>query len=231
MTNPSHSVSNQSQLSVTESARSLYDAWQGDYDRQLLQQCAYQSPARAAQLLRTLCVSMRFHWPPDQPWVDLGAGTGLAGRALWDAGLDLPLIAVDLSPAMLTRIDHDPYVACAALDVLDVGALRSLPAGGAVALGVTEHIVDLSHLFAACAAMLPTGAPLIFSYCPLSEDRPHDSEVFESFAGLHAHSRDHVSCTLAEQGFVTLSEHDGLGYQTAGLQVTHRLVVARRSHG
>jgi predicted TPR repeat methyltransferase len=212
----------------------VYDTWQGDYDRQLLQQCDYQSPARMARLLTTLRVSMRLHWPDlDRPWVDLGAGTGLAGHALRELAIDLPLIAVDLSAAMLSHIDHDPYVACAALDVLDAPALRDLlpgdlPAQGAIAIGVTEHIVDLSRLFAACAALLPGGAPLVFSYCPLSADSPHDSQVFESFVGLHAHSRRHVSRTLAEQGFVVFSEQDGPGYQTAGNPVRHCLVAAQR---
>jgi predicted TPR repeat methyltransferase len=97
-----------------------------------------------------------------------------------------------------------------------------------LALGLTEHIVDLSQLFVACAALLPEGTPLVFSYCPLSETRHDDSEVFESFSGLRAHSRRHVSRTLAEQGFELLSEHDGPGYHTGGNPVRHRLVAAQR---
>jgi predicted TPR repeat methyltransferase len=219
----SHSVSNRTQISVTQATQALYESWP-HYDRQLLQQCDYRSPVRLAQLLGELCVSMRFHGP----WLDLGAGTGLAGRALHEAGVELPLIAVDVSSAMLTRVDHDPYIACATGDVLDATLLRSLPAQGALALGLTEHLVDLSPWFAACAEPLPPGALLVFSYCPLDANSPDDSAVFESFTNLHAHTPKHVTRVLTENSFVLLSEHEGPGYITAGHQVTHRLVVAQR---
>ncbi|HEX2881981.1 MAG TPA: hypothetical protein VHO25_20825 [Polyangiaceae bacterium] len=224
MTTRVAAVTSQTQLSVTERARSLYDEWPEDYDRQLLERCDYRSPARLARVLGDLCVSMRFHGP----WLDLGAGTGLAGRALHDAGIALSLIAVDLSPAMLARIHHDPYIACAASDVLDAARLRSLPAHGALALGLTEHLVDLAPWFAACAALLPHGAPLVFSYCPLHDERTQGSDIFESFTNLHAHTPSHVARALAVNAFLPTSEHDGPGYTTAGQPVPHRLVVAHR---
>jgi predicted TPR repeat methyltransferase len=224
MTKRVDTVSSQTQLSVTERARLLYQDWPADYDRQLLQQCEYRSPTRLAQLLSQLRVSMRFHGP----WLDLGAGTGLAGRALHDAGIDVSLIAVDLSPEMLARIDHDPYIACAACDVLDAARLRSLPAHGALALGLTEHLVELSPLFASCAALLPQGTLLVFSYCPLPDERARESAIFESFTNLHAHTPSHVARALAASAFALLSQHDGPGYTSAGQPVPHRLVVAQR---
>lgn len=224
MTSGDSKVATPTQLSVSSVATRLYESWDGNYDHQLLIDCAYRSPTRLAELVKVSCVSMRF----GAPWLDLGAGTGLVGQALADAGLHLPLIAVDLSRAMLSQITAAPYVACAAVDVLDRAQLRALPAGGALALGLTEHVVDLTALFAACGAALPVGAPLLFSYCPLSDDTQREYSVFESFAGLIAHSRQHVTHALINTSFAVLSEHDGPGYTTAGCDVAHRIVVAER---
>lgn len=224
MTSGDSKVASPTQLSVSFEATRLYESWDGNYDQQLLIDCAYRSPTRLAELVKVCCVSMRF----DAPLLDLGAGTGLVGRALADAGLHLPLIAVDLSRAMLSQITAEPYVACAAVDVLDPTHLRALPAGGALALGLTEHVVDLTALFAACAAALSVGAPLLFSYCPLNDDSAQEHSVFESFAGLIAHSRHHVARALTHTSFAIVSEHDGPGYTTAGQDVAHRIVVAER---
>ncbi len=224
MTSGDSNVASPTQLSVSFEATRLYENWDCNYDHQLLIDCAYRSPTRLAELVKVSCVSMRF----DVPWLDLGAGTGLVGRALADAGLHLPLIAVDLSRAMLSQITAEPYVACAAIDVLDPTQLHALPAAGALALGLTEHVVDLTGLFAACAAALPVGAPLLFSYCPLGEDDAREHSVFESFAGLIAHSRHHVTRTLTRTSFAVVSEHDGPGYTTARQDVAHRIVVAQR---
>jgi predicted TPR repeat methyltransferase len=228
-------VSNSTQLSVTLQAQQLYDDWNNDYDQQLLGQCEYRSPARLAQLLTELAVTMRFDWM-DRPWLDLGAGTGLVGRALFAAGQQIPLIAVDTSRAMLSRIDHEPYVACAELDVLAgptlAGpALAALGTHGAIALGLTEHVLDLRSLFAACAHALDPGSPLVFSYCPLPDTSDLPWQVFESFSTLVAHQPLHVSSALTANGFTQIAMREGPGYRTAGLDVAHHLVVARRSNG
>lgn len=217
-------VSSQAQLSVTQGALSLYQSCPLDYDRQLLEECHYASPIRAAQLLTKQLVSTRF----DAPWLDLGAGTGLLGRALIDAGLPLPLIAVDISRSMLARIEREPYVACAVLDALDETALAGLPAQGAIALGLSEHVLDLNLLFKACAATLPQAAPLIFSYCPLPEDTASDHEIFESFSGLIAHHSGHVAQALEANHFAWLDQQDGPGYSSGGQNVVHRIVIAAR---
>jgi len=205
-------------------AQRLYDSWTGSYDRHSLGDCQYQSPDRIAQVLSKLGGALR-----NPPWLDLGAGTGLVGKALHNSGLSAQLIAVDSSQTMLSHIDHEPYVACAVCSALDCEGLASLRANGAIAVGLSEHIVDLNPLFAACRHALPSGALLIFSYCPLQDEAEPIAMVFESFAGLIAHNPNHVSRALEAYGFAPLIEHDGPGYVTASVQVMHRIVIARRT--
>jgi hypothetical protein len=97
--------------------------------------------------------------------------------------------------------------------------------GGAFALGLSEHVADLNPLMRSCATLLPREAFFIFSYCP---SLTAECEVFESFSGLWAHREQHVGEALAAHGFKLRSQHEGPGYQSAGQEVMHRIVVAQR---
>ncbi|HTM45440.1 MAG TPA: hypothetical protein VL137_10820 [Polyangiaceae bacterium] len=215
------------QREISARARDLYDTWTDDYDHKLLGECGYRAPARVARVFHEL---PRHSFAADLPWLDLAAGSGLVGRALTEANIELPLIAVDFSRTMLSKLSAPCYIACVDAEVLRADGLRESPGwpkalGGAFAVGLSEYVADLSELFRVCAALLPPQAPLIFSYCPSASA---DCEVFEPFNGLLAHSEQHVNKALTTQGFALLSQHDGLGYQTAGQDVMHRIVLAER---
>src|SRR5215510_2631716 len=63
------------------------------YERHLVEDCRYRSPDVVAEALRELGASGL--------WLDIGAGTGLVGKATLRAGLAVELVALDVSPAML----------------------------------------------------------------------------------------------------------------------------------
>jgi SAM-dependent methyltransferase len=74
----------------TESVRQHYDAWADDYDATLAQ-WNYRAPSEAAAMLKPLI-------PADAAILDFGAGTGLSGQAVRDAGFTGRLDASDVSP-------------------------------------------------------------------------------------------------------------------------------------
>jgi SAM-dependent methyltransferase len=71
----------------------FYDDWAPSYDAEL-QELGYEAPVRVAALLKTHGV------PVTGPILDACCGTGLAGRALRDAGFD-HLVGFDISPVSL----------------------------------------------------------------------------------------------------------------------------------
>lgn len=80
------------------SARELtrrYDLWADHYDQDLVDVLGYRGPRKAADVLSA-------YVPQDGRILDAGAGTGLVGQALYDAGYR-HLVGVDLSPSMLAH--------------------------------------------------------------------------------------------------------------------------------
>jgi predicted TPR repeat methyltransferase len=75
--------------------RGEYERIASAYDDELIDGMGYRSPAAVAGVARRLL-------PADARILDVGAGTGLLGVALADAGFE-SLDGLDLSPAMLTE--------------------------------------------------------------------------------------------------------------------------------
>ena len=70
-----------------------YDQWASEYDQDLDEVFAWNAPQNGANMLAKLV-------KPDAPVLDAGAGTGLVGKCLADAGFT-NLAAMDLSQGML----------------------------------------------------------------------------------------------------------------------------------
>jgi MFS family permease len=78
-----------------DALRSEYDRIATAYDAELVDDMGYRAPAAVASVVRRLV-------PTDARILDVGAGTGLLGEELAEAGFSR-IDALDLSPAMLTE--------------------------------------------------------------------------------------------------------------------------------
>ncbi len=137
--------------------RSLFDQYAPRFDAHLTQTLGYSAPAR----LRAAVERVR----PGRfaRMLDLGCGTGLAGRAF--APQVAQMNGVDLSPAMLARAQATGLYA--RLVAGDLAAfLADEPPGAAdlaVAADVFVYVGDLAAIFAACARALARGGVFAFT--------------------------------------------------------------------
>ncbi|MFN3952976.1 MAG: class I SAM-dependent DNA methyltransferase [Pararhodobacter sp.] len=110
----------------------LYADWAHSYDDEFAAGMDYQLPAHTAAALRGMTL-------PEGPILDVGAGTGLLGVALRALGVQAPIDAVDLSPAMLERARQKGLYR--ALHIADI--TRPLPLhetyAGVVSSGTFTH--------------------------------------------------------------------------------------------
>jgi predicted TPR repeat methyltransferase len=138
----------------TDEVRGYYDEQAPTYDTTLAS-WGYDAPARVAALLTA--------WMPagrgERTVLDAGCGTGLAGRALRDAGFDGALLGVDLSP--------DSVALAAARGIytdVAVGDLQQpLPYGddsvdAVVCVGVLTYVPDVTAIWSEfCRVTRPGG--------------------------------------------------------------------------
>jgi predicted TPR repeat methyltransferase len=151
--------------------RHLFDQFAPDYDTRMLGELSYRAP----DILRGLADMLLPAEPGTLDILDLGCGTGLAGKAFRD--LARRLDGVDLSPAMVTHahalsIYHDLVVA-------DVESL--LGEGGRrydliLAADMLVYLGDLAPLFHGAARRLKPGGFFLCtvekSYAPEYERGP-----------------------------------------------------------
>ena len=81
---------------ATDDQRVVYRQWADSYDKELIEEFGYVAPQEA--------VNAFVHRVPDRtaPVLDMGCGTGLAGKLLDQAGYD-HIDGIDLSPEMLEK--------------------------------------------------------------------------------------------------------------------------------
>jgi SAM-dependent methyltransferase len=99
---------------------------------------------------------------PGQRVLEVGAGLGRFTRLLAARGLQV--VASDLSPGLLSRLERDGAGSVATL-AGDVAALPQLTAerfDGVLGFFVLHHLFDLEQAFAAIARVLKPGAPAAF---------------------------------------------------------------------
>lgn len=97
-------------LDSTEAIRKHYDSWAASYDAEIAEN-GYATPGRIASALK------KYLPDPQNPVLDFGCGTGLAGLALRAAGFEV-VDGLDPSPEMLEQArDKGAYRQLSQLDI------------------------------------------------------------------------------------------------------------------
>lgn len=155
----------------TESVRQYYDAWADDYDATLAQ-WNYRAPGEAAAMLKPLIAA-------DTAILDFGAGTGLSGQAVRDAGFTGRLDASDVSPRSV-EIARGRGV-YTDVQVVDGNALPlpydSDSYDAAISIGVLTYIADVEGLLRELARATRRGGYLLGTH---REDLAREQD----FAGM-----------------------------------------------
>jgi predicted TPR repeat methyltransferase len=191
------------------------------YERHLIEECSYATPDVVADVMAEVVTEARDHRA--ERWLDIGAGTGLVGKAVARRGVAIELVALDVSEPMLGLIDCPCYV-----ERVIGNASISLPFDdgsfdGVVAAGLLEHIVDPAPLFRKAARALRPAGHFAFTFPPNTLGR---AELWDSEEGLMSHDPTVIGTRLAAAGLSVTLERDYPAY-TSGSKgwVTHHLVA------
>jgi predicted TPR repeat methyltransferase len=188
------------------------------YERHLVDGCQYRTHQILADELAQLA-------PGRGRFVDIGAGSGLVGKALAAQKLAVDLVAVDISPAMLELIDVPNYIE---KHVADGAATPFADASfkGALAAGLLEHITDTTSLFREVARIVEPHGVFLFSYPPNDAGA---TELFDAEQGLVSHDARCVIVELKNAGFDVAKEVDFTAYLNGSRgAAVQRLIVGRR---
>jgi len=195
-----------------------YDELAPDYDRHLRDECDYRSPEHVAAELARLGASGR--------WLDLGAGTGLVGEALVDRGVDLCLVAIDVSAAMLAKIVCPLYAERYHADVLRHLPVERHSCDGVVAAGLMEYIIDPARFVRQVARVVASGGWFVFTFCP---NNSGCVEPFDEETDLHCHDGELVERCLEDAGFRIDGREEFPAYVNGDQGwIDHRMLIARR---
>jgi predicted TPR repeat methyltransferase len=187
------------------------------YERHLVDFCQYRAPAIVADVVAPMAAA-------GSRWLEVGAGTGLVGKELEGRGARLELVALDISEAMLNRIESPLYVARVQADCRDPLPWEPACFAGAVACGLLEHLDVPNPLFRELARVLCPGAPLVITF-PVA----HAGGDTERTSALASHDCAEVRHDLNAAGFVCVSTREFPAYRdgSAGW-VMYALIHAER---
>jgi predicted TPR repeat methyltransferase len=201
-----------------ERIASAYAESAGDYDRQLTVDCAYRTPDVVARVVGAEDETHR--------WLDLGAGTGLAARALRRAGTVAALYALDLSMDMLLRTPPCLYQSMAQADATWRLPYADASFDGVVAASLTEHVIDTAALLVEIGRVLVRGGRLVITFVPNEAGGPVE---FEPLAGHLSHDAASVRQGVQDASLQILREIDFDAYRSGpGGWVKSRLVIAQK---
>jgi SAM-dependent methyltransferase len=177
------------------------------YERHMVGECGYRTPDMVADELGK------------GRWLELGAGTGLVGKAARARGIAIELVAVDISEPMLALLDCPLYVAQHVADATRVLPFDDASFDGALAAGLLEHVPDPAPLFRETARVLRSEGELVFTYPPRADLGDE----------LVTHEASAIRAALAESGLSLAKEIDYPAYLNGSKGwVTHRLVRCRK---
>jgi predicted TPR repeat methyltransferase len=189
------------------------------YERHLVDDCGYRTPDVVAGMLVELGAKGR--------WLDLGAGTGLVGKATGRTGLAIELVAIDASDAMLNLIEARGYVARHRADATLELPFNDASFDGVVAAGLFEHVADPITVFRHAARVVKPGGAFAFTFPPNGAGR---TEPFDADEGLFSHDPDAIRAELASVGFAVTRETSFPAYRSGSHGwVTHYVVAGLRS--
>jgi predicted TPR repeat methyltransferase len=198
----------------------FFDEYAEEFEHTLVDGLGYKTPAEVATLVAR-------HRPPRGSFVralDLGCGTGLAGRAV-RRECEV-LIGVDISPNMLAKAreagGYDELV------VSDIGQFlerRGERFDLFIASDVLNYLGDLREPFRLVAARALPGALFVFSTEAGAE------AVMLERTGRFSHGRSYVETMARETGFEVLGCQDEVLRKERGAAVRGHLFALRASAG
>lgn len=195
----------------------FFDDYAARFEAVLVGELSYDTPAAIAEAVRrTAPEGARFARA-----LDLGCGTGLAGRAI--RPLCDELVGVDLSPNMLDKArEGGGYDALHAADLIGFLSARQDLFDLFVASDVLNYLGDLDETFALVAARSRPGAPFVFS------TEAADGGAFQlDRTGRFQHGRAYVEAVAARHGFRVESCDDKTLRKERGQPVHGHLFVLR----
>jgi predicted TPR repeat methyltransferase len=198
--------------------RAVFDEYAPRFDKALVDDLGYSAPALLRAALDHTAPGRRFDHA-----LDLGCGTGLAGRAM--AGLCDSLDGVDLSPRMIAYARSTGCYRNLAVAEM-VSALAERPAGSldlVIAADAFVYLADLSPVLAAASRALAPGGLAAFTVETWEGDGIDLGEALR-----FRHGRAHVRAALDAAG-LTVRVLDAVSTrQEAGQPVACLMVVACR---
>lgn len=178
--------------------RALFDQYAPGFDEALVKGLAYRGPAMLHAAVAAVCraQSRPFHFARA---LDLGCGTGLAGRAFHPQ--IATLVGVDLSPAMVEKARASGfYDALRVADMLSF--LTNADAGSAelvLAADAFVYVAELGPIFAEAARVLAPGGLFAFTL------ETHDGAgVILRDTLRYAHAKAYLRAALEAAGFAVL---------------------------
>ena len=203
--------------------RDLFDQYAGRFDAHLVGALAYRAP----EVLRAAVEAVgggRGREPRFARMLDLGCGTGLAGRAF--AELAARIEGVDLSPAMVAEAAktglYARLVAGGLVEHLE--GLDPAAADFAVAADVFVYLGDLAPAFAACARALSDGGLFAFT-----TQRAEEGEWRVGADLRYAHSDAYLRAAAARAGFAVAWLEPVSTRRDAGADVPGLVCVLRKT--
>jgi predicted TPR repeat methyltransferase len=222
------------QASPPDYVAALFDGYAPRFDRHLVEELRYRTPALLVGLLQR-------HLPPADGGagavldvLDLGCGTGLCGPLLRPSARYLG--GVDLSRAMLARaavLEVYDELACAGIVPFLQGGDRQWDV--LAAADVLVYFGELDALFAAARRALRAGGVFAFSVEALEEGEAAAQEEGGSAryalrpSGRYAHAAAYLHELAARHGFALRALERSTLRQDSGVDVAGMLAVMARA--
>jgi len=170
----------------------LFDRYSSNYDHHLMEKLHYNTPTLLRQALQSL-FSHDLHF---QNAIDLGCGTGLAGREFREMAARLS--GIDLSPKMIEEAEKkDIYDVLVVGDIMEFLNNTSEKYDLFIAADVFLYIGNLGPLFTSVTTRSSIGAYLV-----LSTESSHEKEYVLRQTGRYAHSRNYIQSLAKDHRFI-----------------------------
>ena len=207
-----------------EFVSNLFNQYAPYFERQLVQELAYQSPNFMLGLMQP------FLAPGPHAFLDLGCGTGLSGAVM--APLAKSLVGVDLSFRMLdVAREKNIYSELIECDIVEFLTLTKLSFDVVLSLDVFIYVGDLSKVFAGIHRVLnPRGC---FAFTVEEEKEKKEEKEGISFS-IHAstmrfkHTKSYCDALASVHGFVIQTTTPALIRKNQGEDVMGLYYVLRK---
>lgn len=197
----------------------VFDNYAGSFERELLHTLRYQTPQDLRQLYREI-------FPNDSRKlvVDLGCGTGLAGREFHDSCQEL--IGVDISTEMLKQAAQKSlYHDLIQEDILQFLVKETRRYDMIIAADVFTYMGDLKEIFTECARVAHSGAIFVFSV-----ETTQDTMYELKRTGRFGHSHCHIERLSQTSGWHILESRDSNLRRERGEWIKGHLFILKKTN-